>query len=244
MYNYIIKGISLFLPVNFIERCLTMRFGRTRISYAQFGEDLVIENLIRRSQPGFFVDVGAHHPTKLSNTYRLYKKGWRGINIDAAPESMGLFKKYRPEDINIESGVAIKPGTLKFYMFTEPALNTFSSVTAEGCQKGGAQLKKVVSLPVQSLAKILDKHVPHGKEIDLLSIDTEGFDMEVLRSNNWDRYQPTIIVVEDFKFTAENPELSPTYQFLKEHGYRLHGWVEPSLLFLKEKQPKIEIAKK
>ena len=52
-----------------------------------------------------FIDVGAHHPMRFSNTYLFYKKKWKGINIDPLPGSMKLFNKLRPRDINLELGV-------------------------------------------------------------------------------------------------------------------------------------------
>jgi hypothetical protein len=80
-----------------------------------------------RGKKGFYVDVGAHHPLRFSNTYLFYKKGWRGINIDATPGSMKLFNKIRPEDTNIESPVSNTHRKMSYYIFDEPALNSFSS---------------------------------------------------------------------------------------------------------------------
>lgn len=58
----------------------------------------------RKKKIGFYVDVGAHHPMRFSNTYFFYRMGWSGINIDAMPGSMKEFKKYRRRDINLELG--------------------------------------------------------------------------------------------------------------------------------------------
>lgn len=74
--------------------------------YSQEGEDLLLSRILGDKKDGFYVDVGAHHPFRFSNTYLLYKQGWRGINIDAMPGSMKLFNRFRPRDINIECGVA------------------------------------------------------------------------------------------------------------------------------------------
>ena len=82
----------------------------SNISYSLQGEDMVLKELFADKNQGFYVDVGAHHPFRFSNTYLFYKKGWRGINIDAMPRSMELFDKFRPRDINIECGVASNGG--------------------------------------------------------------------------------------------------------------------------------------
>jgi hypothetical protein len=96
-------------------------------SYAQEGEDIVLKRIFGGQSTGFYVDVGAHHPMRLSNTYSFYKLGWRGINIEPNPDSFNLFTKYRSKDINLNCGIALDKGNLEYYMFDEPALNTFDS---------------------------------------------------------------------------------------------------------------------
>src|SRR5437868_6288327 len=76
------------------------------MSYSQDGEDLVLSRFLSSENKGFYVDVGAHHPTRFSNTYFFYKKGWRGINIDAMPGSMIAFDKMRPRDTNVEAAIS------------------------------------------------------------------------------------------------------------------------------------------
>jgi len=65
-------------------------------SYSQEGEDMILRRIFEDNETGFYVDVGAHHPARFSNTNYFYKRGWRGLNIDAMPGSMSKFKKYRP----------------------------------------------------------------------------------------------------------------------------------------------------
>jgi len=86
---------------------------------------MLLERFLEHRHSGFYVDVGAHHPKRFSNTYRLYRRGWRGLNIDANPGSMTLFQNVRPRDINVEAAVSSTPRELTYYIFNEPALNTF-----------------------------------------------------------------------------------------------------------------------
>ena len=86
-------------------------------SYSQEGEDLLLRRIFEHQKNGFYVDVGAHHPFRFSNTYLLYKCGWRGINIDAMPGSMRLFRRFRARDINIECGVGLGGGGLNVIYF-------------------------------------------------------------------------------------------------------------------------------
>jgi hypothetical protein len=73
-----------------------------KIFYSQFGEDRIINELLKKKRKGIYVDVGCYHPKKYSNTFLLYRdRKWRGINIDIEEEKISLFKILRPEDINI-----------------------------------------------------------------------------------------------------------------------------------------------
>lgn len=88
-----------------------------QLTFSQNGEDIMLANMFSRSRKGFFIDVGAHHPFRFSNTYLLYRQGWAGINIDALPGAKKLFEHYRPRDITIEMGVSDVPGSLTYWSF-------------------------------------------------------------------------------------------------------------------------------
>ena len=49
---------------------------KPNLCYSQNGEDLILNRLFENKEKGFFIDVGAHHPIRFSNTYLFYKKGW------------------------------------------------------------------------------------------------------------------------------------------------------------------------
>jgi FkbM family methyltransferase len=220
----ILKKIASVLISGRIKDSLENYFNQKfRNSFSQEGEDLVLQRIFAGRDNGFFVDVGAHHPTRFSNTYLFYLKGWRGINIDAAPGSMAEFRKVRPGDINIECPVSDKSEIATFYIFNEPALNTFSE--SEAKKKNGLGPYRVIEskeLQTETLSSILNKNLPHGKEIDFLSIDVEGLDLQVLKSNNWDLYKPKIILVEDllqdFNLIIKNSEVK---KYLEDKNYLL-----------------------
>ena len=191
-------------------------------SYAQEGEDLVLNRLINEKEKGFFIDVGAHHPKRFSNTYYFYKKGWRGINIEARPGSKKLFDRYRPRDINLEIPISLTEKELNYYIFNEPALNGFNEEVA--LKKDGLRDYKIIKkikLRTKSLKNVLDEYLPKGKSIDFLTVDVEGLDLDVLKSNDWNKYLPKIILVEDSNFSLCDCKKSTIYQFLKSINYRL-----------------------
>jgi FkbM family methyltransferase len=212
-------------------RELIFGFGRT--SYAQFGEDLVLEAFIWGSQikRGFYVDIGSYAPSKYSNTNFYYRRGWRGINIDAKPGSMQAFRRARPRDINLEVGITQTEQTLDFFIFQDSAYNTFSAQLAADYQTAGLPLVKKVLLPTRRLSSILEEYLPAGQKIDFMSIDVEGLDLEVLQSNNWEKYRPSYILAELHQVDIAHITESAIYSFLLGRGYKLVSVVNVTLIF-------------
>lgn len=178
-------------------RELLLYGGFSHRSYAQEGEDMILERIFGPDSIGFYVDVGACHPMRFSNTFNFYKKGWHGINIEPNPNAISLFKKFRRRDININCGVAEDIGRISYFMFDEPALNTFSSEIVT--QRLASTTYKIIGqqdVNVLPLKDILNQHLPSGIEIDFMTIDAEGYDIEVLKSNDWSRYRPKWVLVE------------------------------------------------
>jgi FkbM family methyltransferase len=190
------------------------------LHYSQEGEDILLNRLLSRDEVGFFVDVGAHHPIRFSNTYTLYRKGWRGINVDATPGSMEMFRKLRPEDINIECAVSTIDAPMMFHMFKESALNTFDSSLAQEYIEGGWALERTVEIKPRPLSLILEEHLPKGRHINLMSIDVEGKELEVLHSNDWDSYCPDLIVLEVLSTPFASLHLHSTISFLADKDYK------------------------
>ena len=202
-------------------------------SYSQEGEDMIL-NRILKGNNGFYVDVGAHHPRKFSNTCHFYEKGWRGINIDAVPGSMEPFKKYRPRDINIEVGIAAEAGEQKFHVFEEKALCTFDEKQAKKYCDDGADISDVIAIKTKPLSQILEENLPEGQNIDFLDVDVEGLDLEVLKSNEWQRFSPTCVVVESHGSLTEDFSKTEVYRFLTSQGYEWVSKTVISLIFVKK----------
>ncbi len=192
-------------------------------SYSQEGEDLVLARILGSLNitTGFFVDIGAHHPVRFSNTYYFYRRGWRGINVDALPGTKKLFERMRSRDITIECGVGIQQGLLKYFAFNESALNTFSEQEANKKNLHPYHIIETLQIPVVTLKKILDDYLPRGMQIDFMSIDVEGFDHEVISSNDWNLYRPRVILIELLNTGIENLGSHPTAQMLRINNYRV-----------------------
>jgi FkbM family methyltransferase len=214
-------------------------------SYSQEGEDRVLSSLLfklhggKHILDGFYVDVGAHHPYRYSNTCLFYKKGWRGINIDAMPGSMTLFRKERARDINLESGIGRKHETLKFFVFNEPALNTFDETLAKDRCNDIWHINAVVDVPVAPLSEILNQHLPSGKTIDFLTVDVEGFDLDVLQSNDWQKYRPLVVLVETFGLSFDELVSDRVSGYLRSLGYVAFSKTVNSTFFVDNTSPKM-----
>jgi len=205
------------------NRLISCLFGKdSRIAYSQEGEDLLLERIFADRPIGFYIDVGAHHPVRFSNTFRLYQRGWHGIVIDPLPGTRRLFKNKRPRDICVEVGVSNTPGDLLYYQFNDPALNTFSeSLANERCRSTPYKIIGKSVIPTRRLDDILSTHNPSNTKIDLLSIDAEGFDLSVLQSNDWKRWAPQFVLTEILQqsLLAVVERREPVAQFMHEHGY-------------------------
>jgi FkbM family methyltransferase len=190
--------------------------------YAQGGEDAIVSKIFSYVLPvekGFYVDVGAYHPFKHSNTYLLYKAGWRGVNIDPRPGSKALFDKHRPRDINLEYGVASQDGSLTYYMIGEEStMNTFSRENLERLGMMDA-VTETVEVPVRKLSAILADHAS-GSDVDYLNIDAEGYELEILGELASSSIRPAVISVEqNGPLNLRDVLQSETCAFLSQNNY-------------------------
>jgi len=208
-----------------------------QLAYSQEGEDLVLNRLFDNRHDGIYVDVEANHPLRFSNTHFFYKKGWRGVNIEPNPELHKELQDIRKEDANINLGVSTEEGELDYYMFNEPALNTFSKKEAdEYLQKKEYSLIKKIKVEVDTLENILSE-IPSfkNKTIDFMSVDAEGFDLKVLKSNNFNKNSPTVILVEILGVGKISQVFdNEVYVFLIEKGYDLYLRTGNTFIFKKQ----------
>jgi len=219
----IIKIILSIIPKQIISIVREDLLQFASLSYSQEGEDMILARIFENQSNGFYIDVGAHHPKRFSNTMYFYKQGWRGINIDATPGSMKLFFKERKLDINLEVAISDSNKTLTFHIFDEPALNTFSKDLAKEYINSNHKLIEKFEIRTRSLESVLDEYMLFSQKISFLSIDVEGLDFEVIKSNNWEKYRPQVILLEFQKFDIENFLKSDNYKFMQDSGYRFFG---------------------
>jgi len=193
--------------------------------YSQFGEDKILKEILKINiNKGFYVDVGCYHPKKHSNTYLLYKKGWKGINIDIEKNKIEVFKMSRPNDINILAAVSDKKRYVKVHKSQDYGVG--SKIIYNAKVKSGFK-----TLETKTLNEIIKKTIYKNRKIDLLNIDTEGEDFNVLKSLNIKKYNPSIIIIESHLKSINEILKSKIYIFLVEKNYKLRSWNFFSLIF-------------
>lgn len=170
-------------------------------SYSQSGEDILLNSFLGNKKNGFYVDIGAHDHINLSNTYKFYKRGWGGIQIEPNYRKIEGFKKYRPGTVSLNVGIG-KKNTAPFFIFELEALSTFSEEEARHSQSFGHRIIETTTVDIVPLTDIFNQYVK-DTHIDFMSVDTEGYDMEVLKTNDWDIYRPSFIVVETAEYEKD-----------------------------------------
>jgi FkbM family methyltransferase len=190
--------------------------------FSQAGEDAILMNTflyLLKIEKGIYVDIGAYHPFKHSNTLLLYKAGWRGVNIDPRPGSKKLFDKHRSADVNIEAGVDVKNGELTYYFISDTStMNTFSRENLDRLGMFG-EVKKEFKVPVLSLKSLMEKH-PVINRADYLNIDAEGFELRILQGIDFSLMSPSVVSIEqNYVLTLEDVLKTKTASFLSEKGY-------------------------
>lgn len=201
------KIISAYYGINFLN-------PYSYHCYSQDGEELYLAEELGGIDGGFYVDIGAYHPYKFSNTYWAYKRGWSGINIEPNQEGYLALMKHRGRDINLCCGIADHSGKLDYYEFETSAFNTFDKTEFEGKRLP----QRIISVPVYRLDELFEKN--SVEKIHFMDIDVEGLEMSVLKSNNWDKYRPEFILVEQKNMNLEEAIKSDIYIFLQKYGYK------------------------
>ena len=189
-------------------------------SYDGYEVDLTIAKYFKEKNNGFYVDVGAYHPTKINNTYLLYKRNWRGINIDISDFSIDLFKFWRPEDLNFCMAITNKNGIAKkYYQKDFSYLSTISKEQAKNHFQGKIKEKKIIC---STLTNLLENTKYKKRKIDFLNVDVESHDLNVLKSLNFKIYRPKCICVEDTDVYYKKTNIKKTkiYKFLKKLKYK------------------------
>jgi len=221
------------------------RFKLVKRNYTVTGVDLLLDRFFKSIKVinGVYIDVGCNHPFFNSNTYMLYRNGWSGINIDLDFNFVDMFNNFRPGDFNKQLAVASKSGETDFYFYhNKSAINTLSQ---EMHTARGNNSKEVKKIQTQTLNSIIESSPYAYKNINLLTVDVEGFEMEVLKGFDLKKYCPDIIILEYldtsmkkyefYNHNIDNLIKSDLFNFMVKNEYTFVNWIDSDLVFVNNK---------
>lgn len=184
-------------------------------TYAQNGEDAMVWDYFDRKSAGFFVEVGANHPTRLSQTWFLEQRGWKGILVEPLPGRCRELREHRPNSAVVEAAAGA-PEQSGQATLNVAAGDAWSHL---GESKEVAVVERI-QVAVRTLESILEES--GAPAVDFLSIDTEGVELEVLRGLNLEKHRPALMIIED------HMESLDVFFYLRRHGYQLIQRTHPN----------------
>jgi FkbM family methyltransferase len=201
-----------------------------KLSYAQQGEDIVLWQIlvyVLGIERPTYMDIGAHHPVFNNNTYFLYERGSRGVLVEPNPGLHRVLEQVRPRDALVRAGIgATAQAEADFYIIggsEDAQLNTFSREQAETLVKrsnGRYTIERVMKIPLLSINQLMRKH--WNGPPNLLSVDTEGYDLAILRSLDFKALRPDVVCVETVEIGGRRL-LTEIMQLMAKNGYEARG---------------------
>lgn len=194
------------------RRWLFESFGRELFSKPASKE--IHAMLLREfSHPGFFFEAGAMDGFYESNTYYLEKfRGWSGVLVEPQPDIFQKIAYARPHAKAYNCALVASGYHSEYVDILE------SGACSRVCppKLSEANQKRVVRVPARTITSILDESAP--AQIDLLSLDVEGYEMEVLHGLDFDKYRPRKMLIESLSDVHQKQIadfLSPMYRCVK-----------------------------
>ena len=202
-----------------------LKKSKKRYHYADNGEDIIIQGLFNHKKDGFYIDVGCYHPIRASLTHLLYKKGWRGVNIDISKDTINLFNIARPNDKNINIGIADKEGEDFYYQS--------SHINQANSFKFYDNVEKV-KVQITTLNNIIENL--EIKKIDFLNIDVEYRDFKALQGLDLNNVRPSLIAIEDNDaYDIADVTNSDIYKYMANNKYFLYSKLNCTNFYLDQK---------
>ena len=213
-------------------------------SYSQAGEDKIIEFILsylgEKNIGLSYLDIGCNDYKSLSNSYALYKKGVRGVLIDANPIYIDEIKMYRPEDIVLNCGIGAKNSEkMKFYILNTPGLDSFDLESIKEAQRQTPWIEIVdeIEVPVYTLDEIYEKYFASVPTI--VSLDVEGLEMDILKSTNFEKYRPYIFIIETIEYREKisvTNKRNDIIDFMQKNDYAEYAFTGVNSIFIDKRK--------
>jgi FkbM family methyltransferase len=210
---------------------------------AEGNVDLIVhEAFFHHQKRGVLVEVGAAHPDFLSISASYRARGWNIVSIEPNPQFCAAHRACGHEILqyacsdedtdNVEFFVADWHG--HEYLGGEVSFESFSSLGIRGQYaalltniKGSKPDLTTIRVQVRRLDTILSRHAPDIREIDILAVDVEGWELNVMRGLDISKYRPKVVILENLFDDAGY------VSFMKDAGYFLWRHLEPNDVYVR-----------
>lgn len=222
-----------------ISKCISCYYifiAKARPSFAQVGEDSILYYLFHNSgmKNISYLDIGTNHPVYGNNTYAFYLFGGKGVCVEPDPSLFTMVKKIRKNDTCLQVGIGLnEQSEADFYVFSNSGWNTFSAEEASLRKASGMPYDKVLKIPLKNINDIIATHFSSSP--DLISIDVEGLDFEILKSLDFNKYAPKVLVIETLRFgeTSKAMKHEEMIDFVRNNGYFVYADTHVNTIFCK-----------
>jgi FkbM family methyltransferase len=201
--------------------------GNHNMTYSQAGEDVVVKWLfynylgLERIR---YLEIGTNDPVNCNNTYMLYRFfGCTGVCVEPDPTLIAPIRARRERDTVLNVGISASDEPMTFCIMDDPGFNSASEEYADKIvREMGRKVERIIEVPTRTIDSILDEYFPEG--VEFVSIDTEGMELEILKSMDFEKHRPLCLCVE----TVENQggrfeKTAVVGEFLREKGYEVYA---------------------
>ncbi len=208
---------------------------RGEATYSQCGEDRIVRYILDALGVAdkTYLDVGAHDPVNLNNTYLLYANGHAGVLVEPNAAMCKTLREARPHDTVLEAGIGVTAAReADYYVMSEPSWNTFSKEEAERqarATKNAVSIKEVIKMPLLDINQVMADHFDEPPAF--LSVDTQGFELPILKSIDYARFRPKVICAETL-VTGTRKMVPETAAFMGTRGYVIRGMTFVNTIFV------------
>ncbi|WP_295993882.1 FkbM family methyltransferase [Rugamonas sp.] len=191
------------------------------ISYARNFEDVLLWRALRHIEAGFYVDAGAGDPQRDSVTLAFYQRGWRGLNVEPAADTLLRLRQARPADINVGAAVAAAAGSALLYCRTDAAASTLEPARAQAWRAAGHEVMQR-EVPLQTLDALCAQHV--ASDIHFMHIAVDGAETAALAGLELRRWRPWLLLVRGGAAFADPAETAASAEPLWQAGVLAQGY--------------------
>ena len=185
-------------------------------SFSQNGEDLILSRLLEKHPIGKYIDIGAHHPYRFSNTANLNIAGWKGLNVDSSEASIKIFEDFRKCDENLCIALGKTEELRTYFEFQESALNTFAEDRVLELQRSSIYPKNVHPIKVVRAKDFLE--AKYTSDTYIFTLDVEGLDLEIITDLDFNAFKPCFLIIEmNFESLEDVIELKSKIEFLNHY---------------------------